>query len=257
MAGARSMRAHGTAIGVSPTSGATRILLTSPGKLEALLRDSIPFVNGGLFDCLDDTLKTPNVRLDDFSEEKDNRLCLPNELFFGEEREVDLSAVYEDARRKKEKVSGLIDILSRYKFTVEENTPLEEEIALDPELLGKVFENLLASYNVDTRTTARKALGGFYTPREIVSYMVDEALLSYLTTQVPSASEATIRALFTADAVALPDLTSLQKASLVKAIGSVKLLDPACGSGAFLMGALHSLVALPAEAGSQQRGLET
>ena len=126
-------------------------LLTSPSKLEALLRDRIPFVNGGLFDCLDDPLKTPNVRLDDFSEEKDNRLCLPNDLFFGEEREVDLSAVYEDTRRKKEKVSGLIDILSRYKFTVEENTPLEEEIALDPELLGKVFENLLASYNEDTQ----------------------------------------------------------------------------------------------------------
>lgn len=219
-------------------------LLTSPDQLEALLRDRIPFVNGGLFDCLDDPLKTPNVRLDDFSEERDNRLCLPNNLFFGEDRDVDLSAVYEDARRKKEKVSGLIEILSRYKFTVEENTPLEEEIALDPELLGKVFENLLASYNEDTRTTARKALGGFYTPREIVSYMVDEALLSYLTTRVPSVPEATIRALFAADAKAPPDLSPSQKASLVKAIGSVKILDPACGSGAFPMGALHRLVDL-------------
>jgi hypothetical protein len=110
--------------------------------------------------------------------------------------------------------------------------------------LGKVFENLLASYNEDTRTTARRALGGFYTPREIVSYMVDEALLSYLTTRVPSASEATLRALFTVDAAALPDLTTSQKTSLVKAIGSVKILDPACGSGAFPMGALHRLVDL-------------
>jgi adenine-specific DNA-methyltransferase len=219
-------------------------LLTSPDKLEALLRDRIPFINGGLFDCLDDTLKTPNVRLDDFSEEKDNRLCLPNELFFGEEREVDLSAVYEDTRRKKEKVSGLIDILSRYKFTVEEKTPLEEEVALDPELLGEVFENLLASYNEDTRTTARKALGGFYTPRKIVGYMVDEALLSYLTTQIPSVPEATLRALFALNAEAPPDLSPSQKASLVKAIGSVKLLDPACGSGAFPMGALHRFVDL-------------
>ena len=219
-------------------------LLTSPDKLEALLRDRIPFVNGGLFDCLDDTLKTPNVRLDDFSEEKDNRLCLPNELFFGEEREIDLSAVYEDARRKKEKVSGLIDILSRYKFTVEEKTPLEEEVALDPELLGEVFENLLASYNEDTRTTARKALGGFYTPRKIVDYMVDEALLSYLTTQIPSVPEATIRALFAPNAEAPPELSPSQKASLVKAIGSVKILDPACGSGAFPMGALHRFVDL-------------
>lgn len=219
-------------------------LLTSPDKLEALLRDHIPFVNGGLFDCLDDTLKTPNVRLDDFSEERDNRLCLPNELFFGEEREIDLSAVYEDARRKKEKVSGLVDILSRYKFTVEEKTPLEEEVALDPELLGEVFENLLASYNEDTRTTARKALGGFYTPRKIVGYMVDEALLSYLTTQIPSVPEATIRGLFAPDAEAPPELSPSQKASLVKAIGSVKILDPACGSGAFPMGALHRFVDL-------------
>jgi adenine-specific DNA-methyltransferase len=219
-------------------------LLTSPDKLEALLRDHIPFVNGGLFDCLDDALKTPNVRLDDFSEEKDNRLCLPNELFFGEEWEVDLSAIYEDVRRKKEKVCGLIEILSRYKFTVEEKTPLEEEVALDPELLGEVFENLLASYNEDTRTTARKALGGFYTPRKIVSYMVDEALLSYLTTRVPLVPKALIRALFAPDAEAPPELSPSQKASLVKAIGSVKILDPACGSGAFLMGALHRFVDL-------------
>ena len=75
---------------------------------------------------------------------------------------------------------GLIEILSRYKFTMEENTPLDEEIALDPELLGKVFENLLASYNPETRDTARKQTGSFYTPREVVSFMVDEALIAYL-----------------------------------------------------------------------------
>jgi adenine-specific DNA-methyltransferase len=146
----------------------------------------IPFVNGGLFDCLDQVFRIregrPNIRLDDFSEEKSNRLCLPNELFFGDERPVDLSDVYADNRRRRESVRGLIEILSHYKFTVEENTPLEQEIALDPELLGKVFENLLASYNEDTRTTARKATGSYYTPREIVGYMVDEALIAYLKT---------------------------------------------------------------------------
>jgi type I restriction-modification system DNA methylase subunit len=145
---------------------------------------TVPFINGGLFDCLDQIFKnaenTPNVRLDDFSEEKDNRLCLPNELFFGEERELDLREVYQDKRKKKEKVRGIIEILSRYKFTVEENAPLEQEVALDPELLGKVFENLLASYNEDTRTTARKSTGSFYTPREIVNYTVDETLIAYL-----------------------------------------------------------------------------
>ena len=171
-----------------PNRGVTNLyryanLLKQPESLLEMFK-SVPFVNGGLFDCLDEVYQnkegTPNVRLDDFSEEKKNFLCIPNELFYGEERELDLSDVYGDKRRKKEKVSGLIEILNRYKFTVEENTPLEQEIALDPELLGKVFENLLASYNEDTRTTARKATGSFYTPREIVSYMVDETLIAYL-----------------------------------------------------------------------------
>jgi hypothetical protein len=151
----------------------------------------VPFLNGGLFDCLDDKSgkKQDNFILDGFSDNPKLACHLPNDLFFGPERTVDLSRDYgeEDkrtARSKKARVRGLIEILSRYKFTIEENTPLEEEIALDPELLGKVFENLLASYNEDTRTTARKALGAFYTPREIVSYMVDEALKSYLKTSV-------------------------------------------------------------------------
>ena len=156
------------------------------------LANRVPFLNGGLFDCLDDKAgkKKDNFILDGFSDNPKLACELPNDLFFGPERTVDLSRDYgeEDkrtARSKKAKVRGLIEILSRYKFTIEENTPLEEEIALDPELLGKVFENLLASYNEDTRTTARKALGAFYTPREIVSYMVDEALKSYLGNQVP------------------------------------------------------------------------
>ena len=171
-----------------PNRGVTNLyryanLLKQPENLLEMFK-SVPFVNGGLFDCLDEVYQnkegTPNVRLDDFSEEKKNLLCIPNELFYGEERELDLSDVYGDKRRKKEKVSGLIEILNRYKFTVEENTPLEQEIALDPELLGKVFENLLASYNEDTRTTARKATGSYYTPREVVNYMVDETLIACL-----------------------------------------------------------------------------
>jgi len=79
----------------------------------------------------------------------------------------------------------LIDLFERYKFTVEENTPLEEEAALDPELLGKVFENLLASYNEDTKTTARNKSGSFYTPREVVDFMVDEALVAWLLPKLP------------------------------------------------------------------------
>lgn len=218
-------------------------LLKKPEDLETLLRDRIPFVNGGLFECLDDQFSEPMVFLDGFSERKDNETCLPNDLFFGDEREIDLSATYDDQRRKREKVRGLIGILSRYKFTVEENTPLEEEIALDPELLGKVFENLLASYNEDTGTTARKALGAYYTPRKIVSYMIDESLRSYLANQVPAVPEDTLASLFRED-TNIPALSVEQRTDVVRAIGRVKILDPACGSGAFPMGALHRMVDL-------------
>ena len=75
-------------------------------------------------------------------------------------------------------------MFERYKFTVEENTPIEQEVALDPELLGKVFENLLAAYNPETRETARKRTGSYYTPRVVVDYMVEEALKRYLEQKV-------------------------------------------------------------------------
>lgn len=224
------------------------------------LLDHVPFLNGGLFECLDLVYQKeenkPNIRLDDFSEEKDNQLHLPNDLFFGEERIVDLSTIYEDARYKKAKVRGLIEILSHYKFTIEENTPLEEEIALDPELLGKVFENLLASYNEETRTTARKATGSFYTPRQIVSYMVDEALLAHLRDalredhnkgeSIDEKDEERLRKLFgNMDADQVSTLFHEREiAALITAIDRVKILDPACGSGAFPMGTLHRLVDL-------------
>ncbi len=143
--------------------------------------EQIPFLNGGLFECLDrrDKSDEPEIRIDGFSDRADNLLSIPNELFFSEEREVDLNADF-GTSRKKYKVRGLIDIFNGYKFTVTENTPLEEEVALDPELLGQVFENLLAAYNPETQTTARKQTGSFYTPREIVNYMVDESLIAYL-----------------------------------------------------------------------------
>lgn len=209
----------------------------------------VPFLNGGLFDCLDDKTgkEQDNIILDGFSDNPKLACLLPNDLFFGPERTVDLSRDYgeEDkrtARSKKAKVRGLIEILARYKFTIEENTPLEEEIALDPELLGKVFENLLASFNEDTRTTARKALGAFYTPREIVTYIVDEALKSYFGSQVPRCKGA-LEDLFSNKAT-LRDIRPDTRDALIAAIGRVKILDPACGSGAFPMGALHRLVDL-------------
>lgn len=217
----------------------------------------IPFLNGGLFECLDKphpTEKTPQgaekiVRIDGFSDRDDNPLSVPDYLFFGGADAVDLSMVYEDRRQKNVKVRGLIDILNSYNFTVEENTPLDIQVALDPELLGKVFENLLASYNPETKTTARKQTGSFYTPREIVHYMVDESLIAYLKQKVNTADdaesekrkEALLRELLSYSGNGNP-FDPIETRLLIEAIDHVKVLDPACGSGAFPMGVLQQLV---------------
>ena len=106
------------------------------------LFEQTPFINGGLFDCLDSEEATTygGYRIDCFTDNPTQRrdYSIPNRLFFG--------------------TNGLITLFENYKFTVEENTPIEQEVALDPELLGKVFENLLAAYNPETRETARKRL---------------------------------------------------------------------------------------------------
>ncbi len=216
--------------------------------------EKIPFLNGGLFECLDKENKdNPKkiLRIDGFSDRADNQLSVPNFLFFSEERNVDLNSVY-DTKGKRYKVRGLIDILRRYKFTITENTPIEEEVALDPELLGKVFENLLAAYNPETGATARKQTGSFYTPREIVNYMVDESLIAYLkessrhtplcrSIDTDAATETKLRHL-----LAYNDephqFTDTEIEQLINAIDTLKILDPACGSGAFPMGILHKLV---------------
>ena len=147
--------------------------------------NNIPFLNGGLFECLDQRKEEADkgkgeIRIDCFTDhpKTQKKLVVPDFLFFGKE-EVDLSEIYGDQKRKSERVEGIIHILRKYKFTVTENTPLEEDVALDPELLGRVFENLLASYNPETKATARKQTGSFYTPREIVNYMVDESLIAH------------------------------------------------------------------------------
>lgn len=158
-------------------------LFTIPEEKVLELFKNIPFLNGGLFDCLDKPNDDGKIEyVDGFSRNPRKKAIVPDHIFFGEEKEVDLNDVY-GTRNKRYSSRGLINLLESYKFTVDENTPVEEEIALDPELLGKVFENLLASYNPETQTTARKQTGSFYTPREIVNYMVDESLLEYLSSR--------------------------------------------------------------------------
>jgi len=227
-----------------------RELFQKPNEALELFKN-IPFLNGGLFECLDKDLgedsKPRYVRIDGFSRREDSQPVVPDFLFFGEEREVNLSEEYGDPKFKKVKVRGLIHTFNHYKFTITENTPIEEEIALDPELSGKVFENLLAAYNPETGATARKQTGSFYTPREIVNYMVDEALIACLKTKLeaalPSADnvEARLRHLFAYNDQK-HQFTSIEVDTLIAAIDSLKTLDPAVGSGAFPMGILHKLV---------------
>lgn len=214
--------------------------------------DSVPFLNGGLFECLYKEVeadgKLKKIHIDGFSDRDDNILKVPDELFFCEqEQSIDLNQIY-GTKNKTYHVRGIIDILNSYKFTIAENTPLEEEVALDPELLGKVFENLLANFNPETQTTARKQTGSFYTPREIVHYMVDESLIPYLLNSLNNTeagsdekNESRLRQLL--------DYTDsshgfniAEVALLIKAIDECKILDPACGSGAYPMGVLHKLV---------------
>ncbi len=219
------------------------------------LFENVPFLNGGLFDCLDyEDESKRKIYVDGFSRNSKKWANIPDELFFIKEKTVEIEDLSEDEKDKKHEkaeVKGLFEIFNHYKFTIEENTPIEEDIALDPELLGKVFENLLASYNPETKTTARKQTGSFYTPREIVDYMVDESLKSYLKQKLMEEKnnftekeiEKKLDDLFEYNNnLNLFDKNEHEKNILINAIDSCKILDPACGSGAFPMGILHKLV---------------
>ena len=158
-------------------------------------------------------------------------MSIPNRLFFDED-------------------DGLFPLLKHYKFTVEENTPIEQEVALDPELLGKVFENLLAAYNPETGESARKQTGSYYTPRPIVDYMVEETLVATLAQQVnPSDGDAKFceeRLHYLLDYAKASDdanqwFDDVEADRIERAISALKILNPAVGSGAFPMGVLHKL----------------
>ena len=205
------------------------------------LFEDIPFLNGGLFACLDTEDDSGKVRYaDGFSRNPKKQPIVPNRLFFAEPHIVDLSEDFGDAKKKKASVRGLLHILHGYKFTIAESTPVEQEIALDPELLGNVFENLLASYNPETGTNARRQTGSFYTPRPIVDYMVDESLKAYLADALVKALPATTAADAKAGLDILFAYTEKEHAfseaeidALITAINACNILDPACGSGAY------------------------
>lgn len=197
----------------------------------------VPFVNGGLFDCLD----TPEQCIDGFTTEVSENLNVPTKLFF-------------------DKKDGILSIFDQYKFTVKENTPIEIEVALDPELLGQVFENLLGAYNLETRkaATKRKNTGSYYTPRDVVEYMADEALIVYFlqTVKPYDNDKAYLEERLRFNIEDLLDYESQGEIgkqadhlihedeieSLIQAINALKIIDPAVGSGAFPMDILNKLV---------------
>lgn len=227
-------------------------LFFDQGSINQLFKD-IPFLNGGLFTCLDvrkDPEKgiTEEKFIDGFSDNPKNQAHVPNQLFFGDDTKVDLNDDY-GTTDKAYSVRGLLKTFERFNFTIDENTPDDQDVALDPELLGQVFENLLARINPETSVAARKETGSFYTPREIVDFMVDESLLAFFQSNLlrimPETQqlEPRLRALLSYHSEQ-PVFSEEEIGCLIVAIDQIKVLDPACGSGAFPMGMLNKLVYL-------------
>lgn len=122
----------------------------------------------------------------------------------------------------------LRDLFDRYNFTVMESTPFDTEVAVDPEMLGKVFEELV---------TGRHETGSYYTPRPVVSFMCREALKGYLESQNTGASTEAIAAFV--DHKDTSEITISSAPRVGEALARVKVVDPACGSGAYLLGMMQ------------------
>lgn len=151
---------------------------------------------------------------------------------------------------------SLFEHLEQYNFTTDESSPEYEQVAIDPEMLGRVFESLLATQLTETGEQARKAKGAFYTPREIVSYMSRESLRQYLYTKLdnPAWNDGVDKLLDTPDAEwELSHSNSKRNLwgeanrnivpqMVITALDELKILDPACGSGAFPMGMLQIIL---------------
>ncbi|MBQ3191429.1 MAG: hypothetical protein IJB61_09400, partial [Bacteroides sp] len=182
------------------------ILNTKPAEREALFSDygwdksllaewkDIPYLNGGLFER-------------DEEDEPESRF--PAEYF-----------------------KRLFQFFSEYNFTIDENDPNDAEVGVDPEMLGKIFENLLED---------NKDKGAFYTPKEIVRYMCQESLIAYLETNTSVAKDK-IRQFVLSPEEGVVDIPENKKPKLLAALEEVKICDPAIGSGAFPMGLLNELL---------------
>lgn len=173
----------------------------------------IPFLNGGLFEPHDDDC----YELGEFDQSKYfNMLTIPNKWFH-----------------------DLFEVFETYNFTIDENTSIDMDLSVDPEILGRIFENLLASINPETQQSARNMTGSFYTPREIVDYMVTASLRTYLKDKT-HLDDLILEELF--DVTKTPELSKGQKMDIFKSLTTLKALDPAVGSGAFPMGLLQKIM---------------
>ena len=172
---------------------------------------SIPFLNGGLFEADKIDYYDPN------NKQLLNTLKIPNDWFI-----------------------GLFKLFEQYNFTVDESTSIDIEIAVDPEMLGRIFENLLAELVKDTGETARKKTGSYYTPRFVVEYIVNNSLYNYLSTHLNISRDKILTLVFDIDE-AYP-FTETEKLEILRLLSNLKIIDPACGSGAFLMGAMQKML---------------
>ena len=137
----------------------------------------------------------------------------------------------------------LFDVLGQYNFTVDENTSYDIELSIDPEMLGRIFENLLAEINPETGENAKKSTGSFYTPRDIVDFMVDNSLSEYLKNRT-AVSREKLDALisYSKEDEDAAQFSLNEKKEIINALYAVTVLDPACGSGAFPIGMLQKIV---------------
>ena len=173
--------------------------------------DNIPYLNGWLF--------SPH-KLDYYSSQYQDSLHIANEWF-----------------------KWFFLLLETYNFTIDENTLIDQELSVDPEMLGRIFENLLAEINPETGESARKSTGSFYTPREIVEYMVDESLTSFLEiqTQINREKLSALVSYNQDDDLSCP-LSDDEKDKIITVLDWCRILDPACGSWAFPIGILQKIL---------------
>lgn len=170
----------------------------------------IPFLNGGLFEPVNDY------------HWKEEFINIPNDIFSAKDE------------------SGILDIFDVYNFTIDENTPDDQEVSVDPEMLGKVFENLLED-------NIRKGQGAFYTPREIVHYMCQESLINYLDSNSGigrKMAEEYVKYFDPKEDIKTVVGWEEEIVKLDKLVQNIKVCDPACGSGAFLVGMLNEIIKL-------------